>query len=723
MGCMSSLCAVLLSSAAGTAPPRVAEILIDFGHDNLTSGGALPAWNDVTPDSMPGPFDLVDSSGLRTEVQLSFLPNETFGRVTLLGASAAVPGSELEGLGWPDTAISDGLYSSVTPWALDAEFTLSGLDPDSTYDFTLLASEMGASDQLATEYSVSGANLAAAILEPADNAADVVVLRGIIPDDDGLVEFRVRAATTNTKPERDFYLNAMRIEGFPAGMQPPLLGFSLNELHASRVLEKGPTAGSLSVYSSDAQNPLVTLSLLDDLTQAAPAWLSVPPDTVPDAAFTISFDPAVAGIGFHSATLLASAAGHAAASARITLEVRPQGHPENILFYGNSYLSNNATAIPELIELMAEANGFPEPNSVHRMALGKDTAFHANDPEQVEAISVSLPLGEEWDLALIQGGSLEATASAGNPAQFHSNVVQIMTNVRAHSPAARACLMQTWARASGHSIYSGANPTFASPLAMHQQIEAAYIQAEADLEAAFGPDCALRAAAGETAALLGFDPAYYGPDGSHPGPELSLTSAMTSHAAMRFQRSCDLEVDFRAPVGLGGYLLGWGFGNTEWNWLGGIADSVAEPLLRRYPGSGEDALLSTEIDGELSSCSLKELQPGDRITVHLTSPAGSYLGVPASIYLDLFPTGLPPGPYPPMPEIHYDRESAWVIESTAALGAGGLTAQVTVQPWMVGKALLIQALVEGPSTKTGNSITLTDAHEIRTGVLGFLQQQ
>jgi hypothetical protein len=150
---------------------------------------------------------------------------------------------------------------------------------------------------------------------------------------------------------------------------------------------------------------------------------------------------------------------------------------------------------------------------------------------------------------------------------------------------------------------------------------------------------------------------------------------------------------------------------------------VAEPLLRRYPGSGEDALLSTEIGGELSSCSLKELQPGDRITVRLTSPAGSYLGSPASIYLDLFPPGLPPGPYPPMPEIHYDRESAWVIQSTAALGTGGLTTEITIQPWMVGKALLIQAVVEAPSAKTGNSITLTDAHEIRTGVLGSLQPQ
>jgi hypothetical protein len=336
---------------------------------------------------------------------------------------------------------------------------------------------------------------------------------------------------------------------------------------------------------------------------------------------------------------------------------------------------------------------------------------------------VSLPLGEEWDFAVIQGGSLEATANAGNPAEFQSNVVQIMTNVRAHSPTARACLLQTWARAEGHSIYSGANPAFASPLEMHQQIEAAYIQAEADVETAFGPDSALRAAGGGTAALLSFDPAYYGPDGSHPGPELSLTSAMTSFAAMQFQRSCDLEVDFQAPSSLGGYLLGWGFGNAEWNWLGGIADSVAEPLLRRYPGSGEDALLSTEIDGELSSCSLKKLQPGDRITVRLTSPAGSYLGFPASIYVDLFPPGIPPGPYPPMPEIHYDRESAWMVESTAALGAGGLATQITIQPWMVGQALLIQAVVEAPSTKTGNSITLTDAHEIRTGVLGSLQQQ
>ena len=141
----------------------------------------------------------------------------------------------------------------------------------------------------------------------------------------------------------------------------------------------------------------------------------------------------------------------------------------NLLYYGNSYTAVNGS-VNALVDRLAEEAGLVVPASVPRTFAGKNLAYHLNT-NQVEAISRSLPLGEEWDHVILQGGTVEAAATAGNPAKFVADGLSIMANVRAHSPQAGAVIYQTWARGAGHSFYQGAAPKYPGPLDMHLELE------------------------------------------------------------------------------------------------------------------------------------------------------------------------------------------------------------------------------------------------------------
>ena len=127
--------------------------------------------------------------------------------------------------------------------------------------------------------------------------------------------------------------------------------------------------------------------------------------------------------------------------------------------------------------------------------------------------------------------------------------------------------------------------------------------------------------------------------------------------------------------------------------------------------------------GALDACSLLRVQPDTLVTVRVVSPYGTYVGEAVTIHADVFPTGSPPGPYGPSPELHFAPAGApggaWVAASTSSLPAGGLTARIPVRPWMVGRTLLLQAVAQAPSAETGNPITATDAHEVRTGKVPY----
>lgn len=698
------LALLAFAPASATAPlPQTTRILVDLGTSQYPSAGAPgDAWNDVDETNLGAALQLVDTTGAPSGVTWDW-PAVTFDNVNSAGTAAPAPGSDLAA--FPVSVTRDVAYGSNQK---TVTLRLAGLPTTTLVDLTFAASRMGVSDTRSADYLVQGFNGGVVTLDASNNTTDTVTLAGILPDASGEVTVDVRAAPSNDNAGTNyFYLGGVELGLTSSPTTPPLLGFDQPLLHVSRPQGAGLFTTPLTLSESTGAAPALALAAVDDATGTAPTWLSIPGSATVDVPFQVGVDAGPLPLGEYSATLTAQAAGYPDATLTVRLSVRDPG-ARNLLFYGNSYSQGNL-GMPSLAGFIAEEAGQPAPNVVAMLVGGQDLEFHLTDPVQAAAITDALPLGEEWDFVVMQGFSLEATTLLGDPQGFRDDALAILTNVRAHSPNAGGVMFQTWARGPGSTFYPG---TYPGPLQMHEDIRTNYRLAVADQNAAFGPDTSFVAAAGDCVWLRAFDPLLYTSDWSHPTPPTTLLTAMTVYQAIWRGRTCDVQPDFTGTSNLIQRLGSLGLGEDDWNDLAGIAERVADPELRRYPGSSEDLLLETGINAAPSACPLESAGIGAHLLADLTSPNGLYAGAPAFLLLDGFTTGSPPGMLTPWPEIHLSPVSTLVVASAAALG-GGLSVNLVVPTAAPGLSVLLQGVALDESTQTGNALfTATDGHEV-----------
>lgn len=159
---------------------------------------------------------------------------------------------------------------------------------------------------------------------------------------------------------------------------------------------------------------------------------------------------------------------------------------QNILFYGNSFtLGQGSTdSVPNLVRDIATAAGQTTPTVVNAAVSGQDFAWHLANNTAV--ISNGLPMGQQWDFAVLQNFSTAPT-HLGNLAQHRSNSVSLYQEIANHSPAYTPVLYETWARAPGHSFYTGGSPAFpGGPAEMQAELRNGYQLAAQDIDAAAG---------------------------------------------------------------------------------------------------------------------------------------------------------------------------------------------------------------------------------------------
>jgi hypothetical protein len=381
---------------------------------------------------------------------------------------------------------------------------------------------------------------------------------------------------------------------------------------------------------------------------------------------------------------------------------------KNVLLYGNSFSFYNGGVGPGL-RRVAEAAGHPTPNVYERLSSGQTMSYHATNPSQVAAISNSLLPGQEWDAVVMQGQSLEATATLGNPLQFRNRALTIATNVRNHSPGAIAVLYQTWARAQGHFFYPG---TYPAPLAMQAEINAGYQLAADAINASMGSGAAEVARVGDGVALLEFEQSYYAADLFHPGPATTVLASMCLFTAIYGERACDIQADLSA----GGPLIAWlsniGLAAADWRAMAAIADRCARPELRPFPGSSDQLMLeSGSPPGPTDACPQVGISAGDYLVLQLSSRNGVYDQAPALIIGTAFLNGAPPSPTASLPELHVDPTNMFVLLANPSPPA---TIFTVVPTSFVGLSVMIQGVSFAPSATTGNqSLTATDGHVIQ----------
>ena len=385
---------------------------------------------------------------------------------------------------------------------------------------------------------------------------------------------------------------------------------------------------------------------------------------------------------------------------------------KNLLFYGNSLTYYVwGYGVPEVVRWIAIEAGHPAPTIRASYTGGGTLQYFATDPSQIAVISNSLPPGEMWDEVVMQGHLLEATNGIGfNSAVFLASAPSILTNVRNHSPAARAVMFQTWACSYGQMYYPA---PWVDPMAMHTEVRDNYHQVVSNLNTTFGAGSAVLAAVGDAVSLLEWHPAWYEADLFHPNPAMILLTGMCIYSSIYGEPVCGIQPSFQPPGVLAQALQPYGLGEVEWQHLAGIADRSAAPASRRYPGSNDYLLLETATGASaVSACPDKRVTLGTPLHLQVRSLNGVFDNAPGMLLIDFFPTGLPSGPSPIYPEVQVNLGNSWVLATSAQL-TNPLAWSFPTPISLLGWSVLVQGVALQSCTVTGNPLfATTDGHEL-----------
>ena len=265
------------------------------------------------------------------------------------------------------------------------------------------------------------------------------------------------------------------------------------------------------------------------------------------------------------------------ASARSAMEGK------RLLFFGNQYLS--AENVPALVTSLAVAGGYASPfvfsdlgtdralsNQITRVVSYGD--YNVNHPTLYET--------NTWDFVVMHGHGDESSA-LGDVAAFRTNALALYQKVKNHvsgkGAAAKAVLLQTWARGVGASVYPG---TFADPAAMQADIDANTVFATNALAVAEGDDNVRLATAGTAFAMGGFDPAtLYAANLSTPGSAGPELVALSLYKAIYGGLATDIAYDDANAAGVNA------ISERDWQRITHWADGLPAPAEPQEPAPGD----------------------------------------------------------------------------------------------------------------------------------------
>ena len=190
-------------------------VYIDFGSSKATS------WNNVMVYEISDkPLSLKDENGDYTAITISSMSGFT-GMNNGVGTEPDGQDMVAGGITWLRDAWVDGIVVAGTKGQGDtdpASITLSGLDPGTAYDFSILAVRYnGSADARITRFTVSGASVSEPVeIKPGmkswtgtDLDKHVAVFNDVMPASDGTVTISVTGIDTGSAADGN--INAMRI--------------------------------------------------------------------------------------------------------------------------------------------------------------------------------------------------------------------------------------------------------------------------------------------------------------------------------------------------------------------------------------------------------------------------------------------------------------------------------------------------------------------------------
>lgn len=179
----------------------------DFGKSsNATKGN----WNNVvvTDHKQDGlTFNVIDSEG--NDTNIVFTLTDSFDFINSSGALVSD-----EGILFPSSASMDSFFGStgfsgyVDP---TGGFTLSGLDMNKYYSFSIFASRNNVNDNREALYTVTGATTKTKTLDASNNKSNTADILNLQPNESGEIYFQAESGPNNNSSVGFFYLGAIQL--------------------------------------------------------------------------------------------------------------------------------------------------------------------------------------------------------------------------------------------------------------------------------------------------------------------------------------------------------------------------------------------------------------------------------------------------------------------------------------------------------------------------------
>ncbi len=248
----------------------------------------------------------------------------------------------------------------------------------------------------------------------------------------------------------------------------------------------------------------------------------------------------------------------------------PSAQSQNILFYGNSFTNGlgSTDSVPNLVRDIATAAGQATPFTHNAAVNSQSFTWHlANNLGEIS--TPSLPVGQQWDYAVLQNFSTAPT-HLGDLALHRTDSVAMYQAIANHSPNVTPVLFETWARGPGHGFYTGSNPSFpGGPSQMQAEVRNGYQLAAQDIDAAAGAGTVRLASVGDRWEDANWDNLHAG-DIYHANNRGTLLTSLVLYSSIYSDDTSDID--------LSNVLSGLGLSASDGTFLTGIADSSTPPL-------------------------------------------------------------------------------------------------------------------------------------------------
>jgi hypothetical protein len=245
---------------------------------------------------------------------------------------------------------------------------------------------------------------------------------------------------------------------------------------------------------------------------------------------------------------------------------------KDILWYGNSFTNavccGSTRSVPDVMADIAVVAGQVAPRNRNASVDGRSLEWHRTNNTAV--INSGIAAGQQWEHAVLQDATEQPT-QFGNLALHRSSSLAMYNLVAAHSPAVVPVMYETWARAPGHSFYTGVNPRFpGGPAQLQAELRQGYQLSTADINAAVGMDLARLARVGDAWEHAGFPLNFYASDSFHAQNRGTLLNALVFYGTI-------YEDTTTADINLASVLTTLGLAEQDGQLLTTIADAILVP--------------------------------------------------------------------------------------------------------------------------------------------------